>query len=417
MNELFKNSTRLLSANMIAQAIGLLVYPILTRIYTPEDFGLLNLMLSISSILVLLSTGEYQYAQVLAPTERKAQAAMKCSLWILLVMTALVVCSVSCRKPIAHLCKTSEIEEFWWIMPILVFVSGFWTILNYHWTRQKDFKHISSYQIIQSSVTSVSKIGMGVAGWTASGLIISTLIGPMVGIVSTCRGWWKELKNITTIPSLEVRDVAHEYKNLPCFSLPRALVNNLSNSAPALLLTPFFGTFELGFFAMAITLAFRPINMIICSIYQVLFQHITELFHNKQPIFGFIKRFVAKEMVVVLLFFLALYFILPWLCGFLLGEEWTLCGQYIRWMLPWLALTCINGIFCFLADIFNKQKIGFVFEIIILLARVAGLSYGIVTKSFENAVIGFSIMSAAALLCQLIWFVRLVQRYELSLRQ
>lgn len=137
MNELFKNSTRLLSANMIAQAIGLLVYPILTRIYTPEDFGLLNLMLSISSILVLLSTGEYQYAQVLAPTERKAQAAMKCSLWILLVMTALVVCSVSCRKPIAHLCKTSEIEEFWWIMPILVFVSGFWTILNYHWTRQK----------------------------------------------------------------------------------------------------------------------------------------------------------------------------------------------------------------------------------------------------------------------------------------
>ena len=43
-SDLAKNSAKLLSANVIAQAIGLLVYPILTRLYLPADFGLFNLL-------------------------------------------------------------------------------------------------------------------------------------------------------------------------------------------------------------------------------------------------------------------------------------------------------------------------------------------------------------------------------------
>ena len=65
-----KNFSKLLSANIIAQIIGLIVYPILTRIYTPEDFGLLNLFLSISGVLVILSTAEYYNAIVHGVTKK-----------------------------------------------------------------------------------------------------------------------------------------------------------------------------------------------------------------------------------------------------------------------------------------------------------------------------------------------------------
>ena len=34
-----RNFTKLLSANVVAQVIGLVVYPILTRMYAPEDLG------------------------------------------------------------------------------------------------------------------------------------------------------------------------------------------------------------------------------------------------------------------------------------------------------------------------------------------------------------------------------------------
>ena len=60
-----RNVGKLLSANVVAQVIGLIVYPILTRMYAPEDFGLMNLFVSISGILVILSTAEYYNAIVL----------------------------------------------------------------------------------------------------------------------------------------------------------------------------------------------------------------------------------------------------------------------------------------------------------------------------------------------------------------
>ena len=66
-----RNFAKLLSANVVAQAIGLLVYPILTRLYAPDDFGLLNLFLSIGGVLVILATAEYQYAIVLTKRMRK----------------------------------------------------------------------------------------------------------------------------------------------------------------------------------------------------------------------------------------------------------------------------------------------------------------------------------------------------------
>ena len=67
-SEFVRNSAKLLSAGVIAQAIGILIYPILTRIYAPEDFGLLNLFQSIAGVLIILSTAEYQYA-ILLPKE------------------------------------------------------------------------------------------------------------------------------------------------------------------------------------------------------------------------------------------------------------------------------------------------------------------------------------------------------------
>ena len=68
-----RNFAKLLSANVVAQVIGLVVYPILTRMYAPEDFGLLNLFMSIGGVLAILSTAEYYYAIVLPKEEKDAE--------------------------------------------------------------------------------------------------------------------------------------------------------------------------------------------------------------------------------------------------------------------------------------------------------------------------------------------------------
>ena len=85
-----RNFTKLLSANVVAQVIGLLVYPILTRIYAPEDFGLLNLFLSIGGVLTILSTAEYYYAIVLPKNQKDAISVLYVGLGCLLFVSLLI---------------------------------------------------------------------------------------------------------------------------------------------------------------------------------------------------------------------------------------------------------------------------------------------------------------------------------------
>ena len=117
-----RNFTKLLSANVVAQVIGLLVYPILTRIYAPEDFGLLNLFLSIGGVLTILSTAEYYYAIVLPKNQKDAISVLYVGLGCLLFVSLLIGVSVFFAGSISELLKSPLLASYYWMMPIYVFV-------------------------------------------------------------------------------------------------------------------------------------------------------------------------------------------------------------------------------------------------------------------------------------------------------
>ena len=73
-SEALRNTGRLFSANVIAQAIGLIIYPLLTRLYSTSDFGLLNLFVSLSGVLVIAGTLEWHNGIVLPKSGKEARA-------------------------------------------------------------------------------------------------------------------------------------------------------------------------------------------------------------------------------------------------------------------------------------------------------------------------------------------------------
>lgn len=415
-SDLTKKSATLLSANVVAQIIGLLVYPILTRLYAPDDFGLLNLFLSIGGILVIFSTAEYQYAIVLPKEDAKARTMLQTGVAIALTVTGIVLFSVPFSQPIANLFNTPALAQWYWLMPLYVLVSALWTLLNYYHTRHKQFGAIGTYQVSQSVLNAGAKIGCGYAGFVRGGLICSIVFAPLAALaIDIVRTWRKGLSEVwRIIDKKECKKVAAEYANFPKYSLPRTLINNVSGNLPALLLTPFFGLTNLGFWAMALTLAFRPINMIEQSLYQVLFQHTTDKVNKHQSIMPLLRRFSLQIMAITIPCFVGLYFILPWLTEWLLGAEWRITGHYIRVMLPWLTASMLVAPICFLSDIFQKQKIGLWLEILLVIMRLAGLCIGIGTHNFYYAIVGYSSASTLVILIQAVWYACMVNRYEKS---
>ena len=410
-----KNFTKLLSANIIAQIIGLVVYPILTRIYSPEDFGLLNLFLSISSILVILSTAEYYNAIVLPKEEKKAISIVQVCLLLLILITILTTISIGFSKQIASLFNTPKLAEYYWMMPIIVFTLGLWNILNYWYIRNTQYNNISSYLVSNSILSSIGKICFGQAGILSGGMIYSIVIAPIISLSFNLFHIKNKLKLFFTLSYKEIIKEAKTYKFFPTYSLPRSFINIFAGQLPVLLLTPIFGSHHVGLWGMALLLGFTPINVITRSIYQVLYQHTTERVNQKQPIGDFFKHFTIAVLIIGIPFFALLYWVLPDLTTFLLGNDWELTSIYLQWMLPWLLCSMLTSSTGFLADIFFKQKIGFGFELLTTILRSIGVCIGIWLSNFTISIIGYTIGTAIAVAAQYIWLISLVKKYDSKL--
>ena len=411
-----RDFAKLLSANIVAQVIGLLIYPIVTRLYAPEDFGLMNLFISIANVIVIIATAEFQYAVVLPKEDKKAVSVMHVGLFCLSLVTFLVTLSIFCRKQIAMLFNTPALSDMYVLLPIMVFVLGAWNLLNYWYIRNKMYTRISTYQIGQSTLSAATKLGCGYTGLLQVGLIYSVVFAPLLSLfTSIAFSFRKCLRPLLHVDKRDMLDVAKTYRNFPVFTLPRSLLNTLAGQLPVLLLTPIFGIELIGYWSMASLLGFVPINMITKAIYQVLYQHVTEKVNHNQPIVAMLKHFVIICLMVAIPLFAILYFVLPALVSWLLGDVWYVCGEYIRWMLPWLLLSLLTASTCFLSDVFFQQKKGLFFEILLAICRLAGLVVGVIVKDFTVAIAAYSIGSAIAIAAQFVWLMTLAKKYETKL--
>lgn len=411
-----KNTAKMLSGNAAAQAIGLLFYPLLTRLYSSDDFGVLNLFLSIGGILTLVATADYQYAILLPKSERKALSVFHAAAACLLSVVLLTTLSVFFRNPISAWFNAPELAAFYPLMPLFVLLSASWTLFNYWFTRHKRFGTIGLYQVNQTLSNSILKSLFGLAGKLHWGLFVSTLLGLAVSLgttlLTTFRTWGKQLRNFD---ARQTRTALRRYARFPLYSLPRSLVNNLSSNLPFFLLTPAFGLGPMGYFGMGLTLAFRPVNMVAASLYQVFFQKMAQNVQERKPVRAFFRKFVLKAFLVVVPGFGLLYFILPQLCRWLLGAGWETTGEYIRLMLPWIAMVCAGSCVSFIADIFQKQAIMLLVEIAYLALRTAGLLAGILCRDIRLAILLYSFSGVAVIAFQLLWYDRILSRYEKSL--
>lgn len=411
-----RNAGKLLSANVIAQAIGILVYPLLTRMYAPEDFALLSLFTSIAGVLVLVATAEYQYAIVLPKSDEHARALAHVCVLLLLAMTALICLSLPFAAPIAAMFKAPALATYWWMMPLSVLGLGLWNILNYWYIRRRAFTRASGYQITQSVFSASGKIGLGALGWLQGGMIAATVFAPLLSLlINGALAWRKYLSELLHPCRSDIRFVVREYSNFPKFNLPRALVNSVGLALPVWFLTPHFGLAEVGQLSLAMMAAFVPLNIIARACYQVLYQRVAELVQRRQSIARVLWRFSLWMAVAFLIGLTAVYIFVPQLVTFIFGAEWLEAADIIRALYPYIVLTPICGSVCFLSDVFAKQKTALWMETGYVAALALALLVGIHTNDFIRTVALFAWVRCAYLAVQLLWYVALSRNYNRTL--
>ena len=177
-----KNVLTLLTGTSIAQAIPIAISPVLTRIYTPNDFGIYALYMSLASILSVISTGRYELSLLLPKKDEDAFSLLSLSLFLSFLFSIFIsIIFYFFNVQIVLILGNPNIERWLYFIPISIFFTGLFQTLTYWSNRNKQYKTIAKGRVSQSSGTAISNLILSLNNSNGKGLIIGGIIGRITG--------------------------------------------------------------------------------------------------------------------------------------------------------------------------------------------------------------------------------------------
>ncbi len=417
--EFLKNVATLISGATFVQVIAILIYLILSRIYTPEDFGVFGLYMSIVSITGILSTGKYEMAVLLPKHDNDALALLK----LMGLITAgfsifLAFPVVFLNKFFCRILNNDDISIWLYFIPLSTLFVGLFQGMKVYSNRFKEYRIITAANIIQSLTNSAGKLAIGsfVAG--PAGLIAGSVLGEVTG-AATFIGRFLKRQRIKReiIERGRIFEMAKKYNMFPRFNMLQSVINNFSGSLPIFVFSSFFTPAITGFFTMGYSIVYRPVNMVATAFYQVLSQRTIEKQNQGIRLYPDVKKFLYGLLKLVTVPFLLVGIFAPAIFRIALGQEWEEAGKYTQIIIPWFFATCLTMPLSFIPDMFMRQKKAMVLDLIKFILRGISLAVGVWQDDVYLGLMLFSITSTVMIMYSLLWYISLIRKSDRSMER
>lgn len=333
----------LMTGTSLAQAIALAVSPLLTRLYSPEQFGVLALYLSAVVLLAIGATGRYELAVVLP--ESDGDAWHVCALALLLALAVSGVCLLAVwgfGERLAAWTGHAELGAWLYLLPLAVWLTSTTNTLACWANRQQRYTQIAANRLSQSVVTAGASVGFGTAALTPLGLVWASVLGQGLSAALFVIGLRNGRPAAGGLRRQALRAQAARYINFPRINLPHALLDAAQSSALLAVLGLAFGGGVLGWYAFALRIVKTPLGMLGSSVAQVFQQRAAEVFNQGGDLRGLTQRTTLRLAKLIAPFVVLMLFAPP-LFAWLFGEGWREAGVYARILSPWMALNFITS--------------------------------------------------------------------------
>lgn len=406
-SEFTKNVLTLMTGTTIAQAIPIAISPILTRIYTPEDFGVFALYMGIAAIISVIATGRYEMAIVLPKEEEDVKSIVKLIMILLSTVTFITFLIVFFfNQTITNLFENPEISNWLYFLPISIFLVGLYQVYNYLLIREKNFKRLSTNKVIVSTTNVTTQLGYGFVFSNGFGLLFGNMIGYIISIYFIIKS--KVVNKYFHFKDSSIKNVAKEYQNFPKYDVPSVLVNVVANQLPLLALGKFFGLGVVGFYSLMYKVLMMPISLISSTVLDVFKQRATEDYNkygNCKDIY--IKTFKSLGLLGIVPF-TVLGIFAPEIFAFVFGEKWKVAGEFAQIITPMLFLKFIINPLSYTFYVASKQKIDLYGQILLLFITIVAIYIGLQFNNEKIVLITFSLGYS------IIYFIYLIYSYILS---
>lgn len=384
-----------------AQVLMLLASPILTRLYSPEDFGVLAIFISLLSIFTVVASLRYQLAIPLPKSDQ--DAANITLLSILLVVCMALLSSVILVFTSDYLIKVTNaaaLESIIWIMPLSVFFIGCYQVFSFWAVRKSNFGLIARTKIKQSVVTvSIQLLG---SKYGAAALITGHSLGQGMGGVGLA------LNSISSpefrrCKMSELKEMAVRYRRFPFFSTWEALLNTAGVQLPPLLFALLFSPVAAGFYALAHRVLAMPIALIGDAVGKVFFSKASQALRDRE-LGNLVADVYIKLMILALPGLILIAIAGPHLFSFVFGPKWMDAGTLASWMSPWLFFVFVSSPLTPVFAIMEQQKKAMFFQVILLISRIIAISVGFYFDlDIVPTIILYSLFSSLCWVGFLVW--------------
>jgi O-antigen/teichoic acid export membrane protein len=322
------NVISLMTGSAAAQAIPILISPLLTRLYSPKEFGLLALYLSISAVLSVFAAGRYDLALIEPAQDNEARGLLFAGLWLSVIFSLCLSIIFALAETYIHQLMGSPDGIFWLnFVPITVLSMSCLSLFTYWLNRSKNFKAMNTFRILNSVGIASLSISFAFTQFKPEGLMFGYVLGQILTVVFI---WVAYVKPEMTKTRANALIVMREYYRYPKFLIPSTLAGTIASESPIVLLTRLFDTTVSGLFSFVNRVTVSPMTIIGNSIGEVYRVRAAENFQQHgecRQIFLHHVRLLAIAGVVP---WLVLFFWGPTLFTFIFGPQWSEAGEMAK---------------------------------------------------------------------------------------
>ncbi|MBT4034557.1 MAG: oligosaccharide flippase family protein [Candidatus Marinimicrobia bacterium] len=414
-SEFTSNALTLITGTTLAQVIPVAISPILTRLYSPEDYGVFALFVSIVAILSAFASGKYELAIMLPRRERDAANILGLTFVLAMVSSAISLGVLAIfNESISQVLGNEKIAKWLYVVPGAVFLNCVFLSFSYWENRQKRYKRLALNRVVQSGFTASSNLGIGLGGY-GWGLILSSLFGQSVATTILGRKIWHDDRHLfSKINFLRMLALSKRYSKFPRISLPNALLDNIRLLGINMMITRTFSVSALGQFSLAWKMVQVPMSLIGGALTQVFFQRIASA--EKWDLYRIIKKYILKLVLISLPIFIGINLFALDLFIVVFGEKWHLAGEAASVMSIWLFMNFISSPITNVFIVLGRQDITLLSSIVYMLAPLL-IFFTFSDMGFINVLTIISYTMSAILFIYILTAFVFARREQLSVHE
>lgn len=409
----WRSLAKLLGSVTAVQALGFVLLPLLGRLYTKEDYGVLGTIMAMVGITTLLANGRYDQAAVVAPNGERQRLLRVLGTGINVTLSAIL--TILCLLAPAWLTGTKyvQIAPYLFIVPLTTFASGLCTMLSAGANAAGRYGSLGLSGLLQGYVNNGLKV---LCGWMSMGVWgFAVAFNSGLAVASATLLARDRSSLLRSVTWSRLKAVAYYYRSFPLYTIGQGIVAMLISSILPIMLPGYYEVEQIGLITMLYMITRRPVQVYSDATSRVYARRMVEAHSAGQRFTRQMNRLTAR----VIAFAILVLIVFPWvatpLVELVLGDQWTELGIIIVWMIPFLTMEGLNFIFDFIPDVVRRQRsflvvqsIRLVCEIVFVLIVAPRLEFG----DFIRAYFCFAMVAYALILG---WFFQLSRAYDRTL--